>query len=88
MYVLENYDVRRIDDGFGKLCHCVCLAMSSFRRIFPALDFGMASMNSTLRTFLWGATCKDPTTTTFYQYVIEDFFYRAFDIHLVEGGVN
>ena len=33
--------------------------MSSFRRILPALDFGMALINSTIRTFLYGATCEN-----------------------------
>jgi hypothetical protein len=30
--------------------------LRSLRRIFPAADFGTASMNSTKRTFLCGAT--------------------------------
>ena len=31
-------------------------ALRSLRRILPAADFGTASMNSTSRTFLCGAT--------------------------------
>ena len=31
-------------------------ARRSLRRIFPAADFGIASTNSTARTFLYGAT--------------------------------
>lgn len=38
-------------------CHCWCLAMSSFRGILRSDDFGMALINSTFRTFLYGATC-------------------------------
>ena len=32
------------------------MALRSLRRILPVADFGMASMNSTARTFFYGAT--------------------------------
>jgi hypothetical protein len=39
-----------------ELSRCLIFAMSSFRRILPVADLGMAFVNSTFRTFLYGAT--------------------------------
>jgi hypothetical protein len=36
----------------------------SLRRILPAADLGIAAMNSTCRTFLYGATCAATNSIT------------------------
>ena len=40
----------------GRGCVAASRARRSLRRIFPAADLGIASTNSTARTFLYGAT--------------------------------